>query len=88
MSPCTCVPHWGGHRAGHCTTCCQTFSSESGFNRHLITARGRFTGCRDPYSTIGRDGKPAFAWNDQRRMWQLAAPRPLPQLNHQLGGPQ
>lgn len=71
-TPCTCVPHWTGNRAGHCTTCCQTFTSESGFTRHLITNRGRYAGCREPYSTVDRNGAAVFTWNTRRRMWQLA----------------
>jgi hypothetical protein len=69
----TCGARYGG-RAGHCSACHRTFSSDSGFDRHLIS---RVTaGCHDPATvmTKGDDPRPVFEWDGARQLWKLAGP--------------
>jgi hypothetical protein len=64
-----CGASFGG-RAAHCPTCHETFSSDSGFDRHLVS---RVTaGCLDPATQLDKHERPVFTRDAHRNLWKLA----------------
>jgi hypothetical protein len=65
----TCGATYGGN-AGHCKGCHHTFSSDSAFDKHLIS---RVTaGCHDPATLLDKQDRPVFAYHPERHLWKLA----------------
>lgn len=65
-----CGDTWKGERAGHCTRCCRTFSSDEAFYAHLETFSGtdpstgfkiyKVIACLDPGELLNKAGDPRF----------------------------
>lgn len=65
MTLCTeCSAEWGGEKAGHCTRCHRTFSTDKNFDAHLVIEKGpgvfKVVGCVDPLSLLREDGTRRF----------------------------
>lgn len=64
-----CGGTYGGN-AGHCKGCHQTFSSDSAFDRHLIS---RVTaGCHDPATVVDKQDRPVLVYDEGRELWKMA----------------
>jgi hypothetical protein len=66
-----CKADWS-QAAAHCSGCHVTFSSDSAFDRHLVS--GVTGGCQDPATVRTRKGVAVLAWNEKRQVWSMAPP--------------
>lgn len=63
-----CGAQYGGN-AGHCKACHRTFSSDSAFDKHLVS---RVTaGCHDPATLRDKHERQVLTYDPERGLWKF-----------------
>jgi len=74
-----CGRKWTGHAEAHCASCCQHFTSDSAFDRHLAPVHSD-DDCYPPEIFVKRDGSPLFEQIERKHgpVWRIAETREHP----------
>lgn len=68
----SCKRSWTGNSEAHCASCCNHFSSDRAFDKHLASPTSP-TACLDPSTITREDGSPYYVQIERvhGRVWMI-----------------